>query len=314
MNNQRGIKRKSQQIDAKTDAANESDKRQKFNQERQKRDNILKSYEWSDARQTFTFIHGSQCRSGGWGLSDPLKMDGVEKKCPCYITWEEAQFLIEFKYGFHSQHRKMNSRIEGRLWQPEMKNWREESEVIDKSRIMQPVDRVIVLIYPLRPWEKLNVPQTFRHLFQTAGGENETREELKLTDDMSEDKKIETLLKIQENRIKNISIKTINNGNNGNNKHYNIKYTDVLTKPENFIPNSDYTCHRCGHKGHFINYCPTNNDPDFIPLSKRGCPSGIPKNRLRVVTDPTEIRKAWITMDGQFVLLKDDIPMVDFSV
>ena len=33
--------------------------------------------------------------------------------------------------------------------------------------------------------------------------------------------------------------------------------------PSHAVPPPSYTCHRCGEKGHYIQHCPTNDDPDF---------------------------------------------------
>lgn len=51
-------------------------------------------------------------------------------------------------------------------------------------------------------------------------------------------------------------------------------------------PPENYVCFRCGNKGHFIQYCPTNNDKEFDIIKIRK-PSGIPKDFLEKVESGT---------------------------
>lgn len=50
-----------------------------------------------------------------------------------------------------------------------------------------------------------------------------------------------------------------------------------------------YICHRCGEKGHWIQACPTNNDPNFDNRPKFRRTTGIPRSFLKVVEKPTEV-------------------------
>lgn len=50
-----------------------------------------------------------------------------------------------------------------------------------------------------------------------------------------------------------------------------------------------YICHRCGEKGHWIQACPTNNDPNFDNRPKFKRTTGIPRSFLKVVEKPTEV-------------------------
>lgn len=55
-------------------------------------------------------------------------------------------------------------------------------------------------------------------------------------------------------------------------------------KGPNPVPPPTYTCFRCGQPGHYINFCPTNDDPTFDrPRIKKT--TGIPRAFLRTV-DP----------------------------
>ena len=65
----------------------------------------------------------------------------------------------------------------------------------------------------------------------------------------------------------------------------NYKSTAVPDKP---LPPS-YICHRCGEKGHWIQACPTNNDPNFDGRPKFRRTTGIPRSMLKVVEKPTEV-------------------------
>lgn len=56
----------------------------------------------------------------------------------------------------------------------------------------------------------------------------------------------------------------------------------VRPKGPNPIPPPTYTCFRCGQSGHYINFCPTNEDPTFDrPRIKKT--TGIPKAFLKIV-------------------------------
>lgn len=52
-------------------------------------------------------------------------------------------------------------------------------------------------------------------------------------------------------------------------------------------PPTNYTCHRCGQKGHFIQHCATNGNPEFdIKIYKN--PTGIPSRFLTKHKEPTK--------------------------
>ncbi len=68
-------------------------------------------------------------------------------------------------------------------------------------------------------------------------------------------------------------------------------------------PPESYTCFRCGNKGHFIQYCPTNNDPNFDILKIRK-PSGIPKDFLEKVEGNLNGTSAILVTDDGFVKAK----------
>lgn len=65
-------------------------------------------------------------------------------------------------------------------------------------------------------------------------------------------------------------------------------------------PPESYICFRCGNKGHFIQYCPTNNDPNFDIVKIRK-PSGIPKDFLERVEGNLSGTSAMLITDDGFV-------------
>jgi E3 ubiquitin-protein ligase RBBP6 len=48
------------------------------------------------------------------------------------------------------------------------------------------------------------------------------------------------------------------------------------------LPPPHYRCHRCGEGGHFIQFCPTNSDPQYDRMKKS---TGIPKVFLQALPD-----------------------------
>lgn len=69
-------------------------------------------------------------------------------------------------------------------------------------------------------------------------------------------------------------------------------YQKSVSVPDKPLP-PGYTCHRCGNKGHWIQACPTNNDPGFDGRPKFRRTTGIPRSFLKAVEKPTAL-----TSDG----------------
>ncbi|KAK3064604.1 Protein mpe1, partial [Teratosphaeriaceae sp. CCFEE 6253] len=57
-------------------------------------------------------------------------------------------------------------------------------------------------------------------------------------------------------------------------------YNKQQPVPDKPLP-PGYTCHRCGEKGHWIQACPTNNDPTFDGRPKFRRTTGIPRSMLK---------------------------------
>ena len=63
-------------------------------------------------------------------------------------------------------------------------------------------------------------------------------------------------------------------------------------KPQNLpdhAPPPGYICYRCGEKGHWIQACPTNNDPTFDGRPRVKRTTGIPRSFLKTVEKPTAL-------------------------
>jgi len=83
-------------------------------------------------------------------------------------------------------------------------------------------------------------------------------------------------------------------------------------------PPVGYICYRCGEKGHWIQACPTNDDPNFDNKPRVKRTTGIPRSFLRTVEKPvalandgtTDEVKApsgiMVNADGEFVVAEPD--------
>jgi hypothetical protein len=70
-------------------------------------------------------------------------------------------------------------------------------------------------------------------------------------------------------------------------------------------PWAGYICKRCNQTGHYIKYCPTNDDPAY---DRRPLPHGIPASSLRPVdeNDPDDMRRAYRTASGALMCVCED--------
>ena len=87
-------------------------------------------------------------------------------------------------------------------------------------------------------------------------------------------------------------------------------------KPAN-VPEGDpphgYICYRCGKKGHWIQACPTNDDPNFEGRVRIKRTTGIPRSMLKTIDqseidqlDEAEKQNLMVDADGNRVLAKTD--------
>ena len=86
--------------------------------------------------------------------------------------------------------------------------------------------------------------------------------------------------------------------------------------PDHDPPNG-YICYRCGEKGHWIQMCPTNDDPEFNNRPRVKRTTGIPKAFLKTVDKAVVMAQAgdddskrptgiMVNADGEFVIAETD--------
>ncbi|KAI4670779.1 uncharacterized protein J4E88_009872 [Alternaria novae-zelandiae] len=74
-------------------------------------------------------------------------------------------------------------------------------------------------------------------------------------------------------------------------------------------PPSGYVCRRCNIKGHWIQACPTNDDPDFKPVFQAKRTTGIPQSLLEKVEKPVDEEAAkgvMLNPEGHYVKVLAD--------
>ncbi|KAF2653014.1 DWNN-domain-containing protein [Lophiostoma macrostomum CBS 122681] len=86
--------------------------------------------------------------------------------------------------------------------------------------------------------------------------------------------------------------------------HNKRKHVDVPAHDPPF----SYVCYRCQQKGHWIQACPTNDDPDFKPAPPTKRTTGIPRAFLQTVAKPAngDLRGIRIDANGDYVQVKAD--------
>jgi protein MPE1 len=62
-------------------------------------------------------------------------------------------------------------------------------------------------------------------------------------------------------------------------------------------PPAGYVCYRCGEKGHWIQACPTNDDPNFDNKPRVKRTTGIPRSFLKTVEKPVALTADGLTDD-----------------
>ena len=78
-------------------------------------------------------------------------------------------------------------------------------------------------------------------------------------------------------------------------------------------PPQGYICHRCGEKGHWIQACPTNDDPNFDNKPRIKRTTGIPKTFLKRAEKPVfdddgegKANGVMVNADGEYVIVEPD--------
>lgn len=94
--------------------------------------------------------------------------------------------------------------------------------------------------------------------------------------------------------------------------HVKPTYNNKNKKPV-VVPNHDpppgYVCRRCNVKGHWIQACPTNGDPDHKPVFQAKRTTGIPRSFLKTVEKPVDEEAAkgiMLNADGEYVQVMTD--------
>ncbi|KAI8960958.1 DWNN-domain-containing protein [Daldinia sp. FL1419] len=103
--------------------------------------------------------------------------------------------------------------------------------------------------------------------------------------------------------------------------HQTAVYKPGAKKPANVPdhePPNGYICYRCGQKGHWIQVCPTNDNPEFDNRPRVKRTTGIPRSFLKTVdksalqqtnTDGEEVKPpagVMVNADGEFVIAEPD--------
>ncbi|KAI1176552.1 DWNN domain-containing protein [Nemania sp. FL0916] len=103
--------------------------------------------------------------------------------------------------------------------------------------------------------------------------------------------------------------------------HKTAVYKPGAKKPANVPdhePPNGYICYRCGQKGHWIQMCPTNDNPDFDNRPRVKRTTGIPRSFLKTVdksalqqtgADGEEVKPPaglMVNADGEFVIAEPD--------
>ncbi|MBW0471010.1 hypothetical protein O181_010725 [Austropuccinia psidii MF-1] len=100
-----------------------------------------------------------------------------------------------------------------------------------------------------------------------------------------------------------VGTKAKENGNSLNGVPSTASNNNVNQPP----PPQGYICYRCGQKGHWIQACPTNDNPEFEGRPRIKRTTGIPKSFLQKVEGkPIEGQNVMVTADGSFVIAKPD--------
>src|SRR5579859_7791031 len=91
------------------------------------------------------------------------------------------------------------------------------------------------------------------------------------------------------------------------------RYKKPLVAVPDKPPPQGYICHRCGEKGHWIQACPTNDDPNFDNKPRIKRTTGIPKTFLKKADKPVfdedgegKTNGVMVDADGEYVVVEPD--------
>ncbi|OJD17847.1 hypothetical protein AJ78_02088 [Emergomyces pasteurianus Ep9510] len=128
----------------------------------------------------------------------------------------------------------------------------------------------------------------------------------------SEDEKIKALLSLQETQWKEQQ----NEMANATPVPFNRSRGKPVNVPDH-PPPPGYLCYRCREKGHWIQACPTNNDPKFDGRYRVKRSTGIPRSLQKQVEKPdslaldgsnedSKLSGVMVNADGDFVVAQPD--------
>ncbi|CAN6635738.1 protein Mpe1p [Trichomonascus vanleenenianus] len=90
---------------------------------------------------------------------------------------------------------------------------------------------------------------------------------------------------------------------------YYSSHSKINANVPDHPPPAGYVCYRCGQKGHWIQACPTNNDPNWEGKRVRRT-TGIPRSMLKTVAKPANEEDSPSTMmindEGEYVVAVAD--------
>ncbi|MCJ1485427.1 hypothetical protein MMC06_005601 [Schaereria dolodes] len=109
----------------------------------------------------------------------------------------------------------------------------------------------------------------------------------------SEEERIQAMFKLgadqwEEQQQQMASVTPVHRGGSMKGKPINV--------PDR-APPPGYICYRCGEKGHWIQVCPTNDDPNFDGRPRVKRTTGIPRSFLKSVEKPSALTNTDGTMD-----------------
>ena len=305
------------------------DKRQRINREiaisQDKRVQYIDTYKIKSDNSVFQYVFANQCEIDFFGCRY-VDAKFVINFMKCDIQWEEARFLIEKKHHlFDVQHKKTNlqgSYIQAYFWTPNLTNWRHEAKVVPRDHFLSSFNCLILIRKPLPYYMTSYVPNSYKHqvaqeerLLMTEEEQKHEKQinkffeqmktELWFTDDMTEEEKMDMLMKNTKDR-ESIELKRIQTLQRTKRKKIDAQVHAADLESDISIvnpPPPGYVCHRCMKRGHWKHMCHTLNDLNFIPPTVHKLPSGIPKRMLREATTDEERQRSMVTDTGKFVVM-----------